>query len=92
MKLLYRHDILNKLFWFGRVAAIILLFIRIYGISKEIVIFTGNIVNIKYFKTSVKLLVRRVLSDRYRIPHEKFQYQRVDILMMFQVYTLCKSH
>ena len=27
----------------------------------------------------VKMLVRRVLSDRYRITQAKFQYQRVEI-------------
>ena len=40
----------------------------------------------------VKMLVREVLSDRYRITQEQFQYQGVEISMMFQAYTLYNSH
>ena len=34
-----------------------------------------------------KMLVRRVLSDRYRITQEQFQYQVVEIYMTSQVFT-----
>ena len=40
----------------------------------------------------VEILVRRVLSDRYRITQEQFQYQGVEISMTFQIYTLYNSH
>ena len=40
----------------------------------------------------VKMLVRRVLSDRYRTTQEQFKYQGVEICMMFQAYTLYNSH
>ena len=33
------------------------------------------------------MLVREVLSDRYRITQEKFQYQGVEILMTFRACT-----
>ena len=36
----------------------------------------------------VKMLVREVLSDRYRITQEQFQYQGVEICMTFRAYTL----
>ena len=39
-------------------------------------------------RSYVKMLVRRVLSDRYRIAQAKFQYQGVEICMTFQAYTL----
>ena len=45
-----------------------------------------------YTLYNVKMLVRRVLSDRYRITQEQLQYQRVEILMMFQGYTIYNSH
>ena len=34
----------------------------------------------------VKMLVREVLSDRYRIIQDKFQYQRVEILITSRVF------
>ena len=40
----------------------------------------------------VKILVREVLSDRYGIPLEKFQYQEVEMLMTFLAYTFYNSH
>ena len=40
----------------------------------------------------IKKLMRRVLSDRYRIKQEKFQYQGEEICMMFRAYTLYNSH
>ena len=40
----------------------------------------------------VKMLVRRVLSDKYRIPQEKFYYQGVEICMLYRVFNLCKNH
>ena len=39
-----------------------------------------------------KILVREVLSDRYRIAHEKFQYHWVELFMTFRVFTLYNSH
>ena len=36
------------------------------------------------------MLVREVLSDRYRITQDKFQYQGVEICMKFWAYTLYK--
>ena len=39
----------------------------------------------------VKMLVRRVLSDRYRITQEQFQYQGVEISITFRAHTLHKS-
>ena len=39
----------------------------------------------------VKMLMRRVLSDRYRITQETFQYQGVEICMTFRVFTFCNS-
>ena len=35
-----------------------------------------------------KMLVREVLSDRYRIIQEQFQYQQLKILMTFRTFTL----
>ena len=34
----------------------------------------------------IKMLLRRVLSDRYRITQEIFQYHRVEMCMTFRVY------
>ena len=36
----------------------------------------------------VKMLMRRVLSDRYRMTYDKLQYQRVELDMAFQAYAL----
>ena len=35
-----------------------------------------------------EMLMREVLSDRYRITQEKFQYRGVEICMTFQAYAL----
>ena len=40
----------------------------------------------------VKMLVCEVLSDRYRIRQGQFQYQAIEILMTFRVYSLYTSH
>ena len=40
----------------------------------------------------VKMMVRRVLSDRYRITQERFQYHRVEICMTFRVIPFIDSH
>ena len=38
------------------------------------------------------MLVREVLSDRYRITQDKFQYQRVEISMTFRAYAFYNSY
>ena len=43
-------------------------------------------------RSNVRMLVRRVLSDRYLRTQEIFQYHGVDICMTFGVYTLYNSH
>ena len=40
----------------------------------------------------LKMLVREVLSDRYRITQEKFQYQGVEIYMTILADTLYNNH
>ena len=40
----------------------------------------------------LKMLARRVLSDRYRTKQEKFQYQGVEIYMTFRVSTIYNSY
>ena len=40
----------------------------------------------------VKMLVRRVLADRYRRTQEKFQDHGVEMCMTFRAYTFYNSH
>ena len=40
----------------------------------------------------VKMLVPRVLSDRYRITQGEFQYHGVEICITFHVFALYSSH
>ena len=50
------------------------------------------LVVIRETRTVHKVLMRRVLSDRCRITQEYFQYQGVEMYMMFQAYTFYNSH
>ena len=43
-------------------------------------------------RTVQKMLMRRVLSDIYRITQDKFQYHGVEISMSFRVFTLYNSY
>ena len=39
-------------------------------------------------RTMQKMLMRRVLSDRHKTTQEEFQYNGVELCMMFRAYTL----